>query len=61
LDTTRGIVSTSNEILGADKAAGSLTFRAVNGSDAPETRPLQISIQERRITVLGGQEPFLLT
>lgn len=60
LYTTRGIVPTPYEILGADKAAGSLTLRAVNGPDALEARPLQISIQEGRITVLGGQVPFLL-
>ncbi|MCH7228519.1 hypothetical protein [Haloferula sp. A504] len=60
LYTKQGVLSMPYEILKADKEAGTLTLRAVGPPDAPKPQPVTIAIKEGRITVLGGQAPFVL-
>lgn len=56
----QGIVTTPYEILAADKAAGSLTVRAVNPDAANKAQALELLIKDKQITVAGENLPFIL-
>lgn len=60
LYTDQGLVSTPYEILEADKDAATLTLRAKNPAGVAKAQPVEISIKEDQITVLGGEVPFIL-
>ncbi len=60
LYTEQGTISMPYEILEADKAAKTLTLRAVGPPDAPKSAPVKIAIKDDRIDVQGGQTPFVL-
>lgn len=56
----QGIVAAPYEILAADKAAGTLTVRAVNPPGANKAQALELLIKDKQIIVPGGQISFVL-
>jgi hypothetical protein len=62
LYTEQGVTDVTYEILAADKAAGSLTVRAISPDPADKKQELELLIKDQRITVKGGKEqaPFIL-
>ncbi len=60
LYTKQGVLLQPYEIVKADKEAGTLTVRAVGPPDAPKPQPVTIAIKGDRISVQGGQAPFVL-